>query len=235
MAVLSDDLSDLRIVDDASHQWPYLIERGAATDLLPLAVEGPEVKEGISRYRLRPPVSPLRLDRILLDTGSGFFDRPYRVEAGLAEGETKTLARGRLIRAIGDPRPVSIEFPSSRLASLDLLVEDGDDVPLDFRSVRARVLRPELYLTAPAGRYALLMGAPGQSAPRYELERVRDVVLAVKAAPIETSRLEPNGDYSLKARLKGQGLQQTVLMWAALIAAVVILAFMTLRLARRET
>ena len=59
-------------------------------------------------------------------------------------------------------------------------------------------------------------------------------VLAVKAAPVDAGPLEANRDFSLKARLAGQGQRQTVLLWAALIAAVVILAILTLRLARRE-
>ena len=64
---------------------------------------------------------------------------------------------------------------------------------------------------------------------------MRDVVLAVKAAPIEAGPLGANRDYSLYARLKGQGYRQTALLWTALSAAVVVLVIMTLRLARRET
>lgn len=48
------------------------------------------------------------------------------------------------------------------------------------------------------------------------------------AGPIEANPL-----YSLHARLKGSGLRQTVLLWTALVAAVVVLALLTLRLARR--
>jgi hypothetical protein len=234
LAVLGDDLADLRVADASSRQWPYLIAREATTDLLALAVEGPDRRDGTSRYVLRPPVSPLRFDQVLLDAEGAFFDRAFRIEAEVAGGETRTLARGRLARPIGDPRPVSVAVEPTRVESLTMSVEDGDDAPLAFRSVKARLLLPEVYLTAPAGEYALLMGAPGQDAPRYELERVRGVVLAVQAAPVAAGALEPNSDFSLKARLSGQGQRQTVLLWAALIAAVVILALLTLRLARRE-
>ena len=130
---------------------------------------------------------------------------------------------------------MSIAVPPVRLASIDLVVEDGDDAPLEFRSAQARVVLPEVYLTAPEGRYTRLLGAPDHDPPRYELERVRDVVLAVKAAPIAAGPLEPNKDYSLHARLTGQGYRQTALLWTALSAAVVVLVFMTLRLARRES
>ena len=234
LAVLSEDLSDLRVIDDEARQWPYLVEREAATELVPLTVAGPKRRDRTSRYDLAPPVSPLALDRILLETGAGYFDRAFTLEAEPADGPRRTIARGRLARPIGDPRAASIDLAPARVVSLHLAIEDGDDAPLAFQSVRARVLLPEVYLTAPAGRYDLLMGAAGQSAPRYELERVRDVVLAVQAAPVEPGSLAANPDYSLGARLKGQGLRQTILLWGALIAAVVVLGGLTLRLARRE-
>ncbi len=234
LAVLSDDLSDLRVADVGSRQWPYLIEREAASELVACAIEGPEREGGISRYVLRPPVTPLRPDRIVLDTGAGFFDRGFRIEAGSESGAKRTLARGRLTRSIGDRRPVSITVEPARVETLQLIIEDGDDAPLAFQSIQARVVLPDLFLTAPPGPYTVLMGAQGQDAPRYELERVRDVVLAVKAAAIESGSLEANRDFSLRARLAGRGLGQTVLLWTTLVAAVAILVVLTLRLARRD-
>jgi hypothetical protein len=241
LAVLHDDLSDLRVADDGSRQWPYLVEREAATDLVPLEVEGPKSRDRTSRYTLRLPFTPMRFDRLVLDTGAGFFDRVFSLELKTVDEEAgtprekTTILPGRLTRPVDDPRPVSLAVPPVRLTSIDLVVEDGDDAPLEFRSAQARVVLPEVYLTAPEGRYALLLGAPDQDPPRYELERVRDVVLAVKAAPIAAGPLEANRDYSLSARLKGQGYRQTALLWIALSAAVVVLVLMTLRLARRET
>jgi hypothetical protein len=234
LAILGDDLSDLRVADDASRQWPYLLAREAATDLVPLAVEGPTRGDGASRYLLRPPVSSLRFDRLLLDTDAAYFDRGFSLLAKIDDDPERTLTRGRLARPVGDPRAVGIDLAPVRARSLTLVVEDGDDAPLVFRSARARAPLPELYLTAPQGRYALLLGAPDQVPPRYDLERVRDVVLAVQAAPIDTGPLEENQDYSLRARLQGSGLRQTALLWAALVTAVVVLAVLTLRLARRE-
>jgi len=236
LAVLSDDLSDLRVADDDSNQWSYLLEREAVAEFVLLEVEDPEQDDGESSYVLRAPVWPLRFDRILLDTEAGFFDREFRLEAELAgNGEEKTLARGRLTRPLGDPRAVGIDVSPVRVESVRLFVVDGDDAPLAFRSIRARVMLPELYLTAPAGRYSLLLGAPDANAPRYELERVRDVVLAVNSATIAVGPLERNADFSLQARLKGRGFSQQVLLWVVLIVAVLILVYLTLRLARRES
>ena len=235
LAILGDDLQDLRVADNQSRQWPYLVEREAATELVPVGMEGPRSRDRTSRYVLRLPVSPLRFDRLILDTGAGFFDRAFTLEGKAERGEARTIQRGRLTRPVDDPRPVSVDVAPSRLESVALIVEDGDDAPLEFRSARARVALPAVYLTAPEGRYTLLLGAPDQDAPRYELERVRDVVLAVQAAPIAAGPLESNPEYSLGARLAGRGTRQTTLLWTALCAAVVVLVILTLRLARRET
>lgn len=234
LAVLRDDLGDVRVAADGWLQWPYLLEHEALTDFVPLEIEGPRRSDGTSRYELRLPVSPLRFDRVLLETDAGYFDRAFRLEAEVGDADEVVLARGRLVRPIGDPRPATIDVTPSRAEALRLVVEDGDDAPLEFSAVRARVPLPALYLAAPEGRYSLLLGAPDEDAPRYELERVREVVLAVRAVPIEAGPLEENTELSLQARLQGRGFRQNVLLWSALILAVIVLAWLTLRMAWRE-
>jgi len=118
--------------------------------------------------------------------------------------------------------------------ALRLVVVDGDDAPLGFDAVRAQVVVSDLFLTAPAGEYRLLLGEPEADGPRYELERVRDVVLAVKAAEAAAGPVRPNPDYSSRARLGRGGGPQKVLLWAALVAAVLVLGALTFWLARRE-
>src|SRR5438876_1056986 len=122
----------------------------------------------------------------------------------------------------------------ARVVALELVVQDGDDAPLEFRAARARLVLPELFLAAPAGDYFLLVGDPKASAPSYELTRVRDVVLAVTSAPVEAKASGPNPDYS-RARLaieRRGDLVPQVLLWSVLVAAVVVLTALTLRLAR---
>jgi len=235
LAVLRPDLADLRVADADGRQWPYLVDREAATDLVALSVDGPSRGgAGRSTYDLRPPVAPLVVERILLDTDATYFDRAYTLEARVAEGDSRPIARGRITRPIGDPRPVGIDVCPAPVERLLMTIEDADDAPLAFRSVSARVPLPEIYLTAPAGDYMLLMGAEGQAAPRYELERVRDVILAVAAVGIDVAPLIANPDRSLGARLGGPARRQTLLLWGVLLAAAAVLVTLTLRLARRE-
>src|SRR5207244_840348 len=122
-------------------------------------------RERASRYRLGLPVSPVRLDQIVLDTDAPFFDRVFRLTATMEDKRQSTLAEGRLVQRIGKPRPVSLAFPPARVVALELVVQDGDDAPLEFRAARARLVLPELFLAAPAGDYFLLVGDPKASAP----------------------------------------------------------------------
>jgi hypothetical protein len=235
LAVLRDDLADLRVADESSRQWPYLLDRDAATDFAPLSVTGPRAeREGHSAYDLIPQAAPLRVERILIEADGAFFDRGFVLEGRVAGGGNETLSRGRIARTIGERRPATVDLRPSRVVSLKLTIDDGDDAPLTIRSARARVILPEIYLTAPAGRYVLLLGSGAPEAPRYELERVRDVVLAVQAAPIAAAPVEANKDFSLRGRLGGPAERQKIILWIVLIGAAVVLAVVTLRLARRD-
>src|SRR5207245_8953986 len=152
----------------------------------------PRRRARASRYRLRLPVSRVRLDQIVLDTDAPFFDRVFRLTVTMEDKRQSTLAEGRLVQRIGKPRSVSVAFPPARVVALELVVQDGDDAPLEFRAARARFVLPELFLAAPAGDYFLLVGDPKASAPNYELARVRHVVLAVSSAPVEAKASAPN-------------------------------------------
>jgi hypothetical protein len=224
-------------VDARGRQWPYLLEPDGAREWWPLEIASGGRAERVSRNRLRLPAAPVRLDQVVLETATPFFDRSYRLVARRADaGGEVTLAHGRLVQPIGRPRPVSIEFPAARVVSLELVVDDGDDAPLGFAAARARLLLPEVFLAAPPGEYALLLGDPRATPPRYELARVRDVVLAVSSTPVTAEHARPNPDYSVRARLgSGGGLAGVLpqaLLWVVLLAAVAILSVVTLRVAR---
>ena len=229
------DLADLRLVDSASRQWPYLLDRAGARERVALAVEGPETEDGTSSYSLVLPVGPLRLESLLLDSPAAYFDRSFELlgePAGRGE-PARTIARGRLSRRPDDPGELTIAIGGEPLAALELRVRDGDDPPLDWTTAEARITVPELFFAAPEGDYTLLFGDPEARPPRYELERVRDLVLAVDSTRVEAgdpARLPPP---SWLARLRGEGGWQQALFWSALVLAALFLAWLTLRLARQ--
>jgi hypothetical protein len=233
LAGLDSDLADLRIVDADSHQWPYLLEHADAAGEVPLAV-APASKNRETKYRLSSAVSPLTVDRLVVETDVPFFDREFRLVATDADGRDSTLAHGRFVRAAGDPLPVTIDFAAARIARLELTVADGDDAPLALRSSRARSPVPDVFLAAPAGTYAMLLGAADATRPSYELTRVRDVVLSVAAGEVRTEPMEKNPGYRASTRFtQGKGPERT-LLWVALVAVVVVLGALTLRLARQN-
>ena len=239
LAQARPDLADLRIADGAGRQWAYLLERDAAEERQPVTIDGPESEDGTSRYRLDLATSPATVVQIVLETDAPYFDRAFTLtgtapNGGGHGGGEVPLARGRLVRRAGDPRPVAFAFAPVRLESLELVVEDGDDAPLEFSSGAATLPLPEVYFAAPAGDYALLLGDPEAGPPRYELARVRGVVLAVAADDAEAGPLDENPAFSRRARLATAPGLQSVLLWVALGLAVVVLAGLTLRLARRE-
>ena len=169
------------------------------------------------------PLDPLDIER-----------RTFKL-AGVDEaGGDRVLAEGRLARSAGDPMPVVINFRSTRLNKLALTIDDGDDASLALRAFAARVPVPDVFVAAPAGSYTLLLGSRDTAAPSYELARVRDVVLSVAAGDAVAGPIEKNPGFSVAARItRGKGAQ-TTLLWAALIAAVVVLGGLTLRLVRQD-
>jgi hypothetical protein len=233
VAVLRDDLADLRIVDAGSQQWPYLMERSAAAVEVPLTVAASSKKRA-STFKLSSGLPLLSVDRLSVDTDVRFFDRGFRL-AGVTEDRKEIqLAQGRFARSAGDPRPVTLGFAPVRVTRMELTLHDGDDAPLPLRSVEARCPVPEIFLAAPAGSYVMLAGADGAARPSYELERVRDVVLAVGAGDVRAESIEPNPDYKLSARFtQGKGWERS-LLWIAIVAAVVVLGGLTLRLVRQS-
>jgi hypothetical protein len=234
LALARPDLADLRIVDAASHQWPYLLERNAATEWQELDVGVPTRKRGTSRYELALPVVPLGFDQVVLETRAPFFDRAYRLLGKSGNEAQRTLAEGRLARVGGRTQSVILDVAPTRIDALALVVEDGDDAPLAFDTVRVRLQLPDLFLVAPAGAYALVLGDPESGPPEYELGRARQLVLAVSSAPVVTGDLVRNPEYSLRARIQSGDRARKILLWAVLLLAVVVLTVVTLRAARRE-
>ena len=225
------DLADLRLVDDDGRQRAYLLERAGSEERLELAVERCDADPGRSCYRLVPSAAPLAAAGLVLDPEAPFFDRPFTLEAERG-GERERLAAGRIARRSGDPRPLEVALPPGRVDAWLLTVDDGDDAPLVLRSASGRVPLPALFFAAPAGTYELLVGDPEAEPPRYELERVRGVVLAVAAGAAAAGPLESNPRFSRTARLASRG--PAVALWGAVALVVAVLVVLTLRLARGE-
>ena len=234
LAVARPDLADLRIVDAEGRQWAYLRQDAASSIALPMEVAEHEVDDRVSIYTIELDGGPLTLHRIDLEVGAPYLDRDYRLTGALPDGRERVLARGRLVRRAGDPRPVTVGVPPTRVTGLRLEVTDGDDAPLGIGRLEFHTTVPDLYMAADPGAYRLLLGNPDDRPPVYELERVRPAILAVPAAEIDAGELEPSPDFSASSRISGSAATQKVLLWVVLGVAVVVLFTITLRAARQE-
>jgi hypothetical protein len=227
------DLADVRIVDGDGRQWPFLIDRDVPLMRIGLFTEPLEPRDGSSRWLLRPQEGPLVMARIELGIDAPFFNRPFRLLMEDANGTERLLADGRLVRDARRPQPVTIAMPPVRVTTMTLVIDDGDDAPLTIQRGWAEIPTAALLVAAPAGEYALLLGDPEASAPRYELVSVRDVVMAMTASPIDAKAMVKNPGFSTTARVASSDLPKQALVWTVLVGAVALLGILTLRATRK--
>ena len=156
-----------------------------------LAFERRPSEPGRSRYHITLPGSRLPLTALRLDAAGTYLFRSITVtEPRLAEWQAApiTIGEGLLFRdqPSGAPLRVPIRQPSQ--AELDLVVEDGDNPPLDLRGVTGEFAElPWIYFDAP-GPLVAHYGAVGLPRPSYDLEAARasvriDAVPAARWGP----------------------------------------------------
>jgi hypothetical protein len=241
VGVLRGDLGDIRVVDAAGRQWPYLIDREPSADSVPLelgALERGALERGgaASSVPLVLPSAPLVPSALVLEASDAYFDREYHVSAQTLEGKTLELARGRLHREASAARePIVIELSPARVRSLALEVSDADDSPIRWTSASLRMDVPRLYVLAEPGAYRLLLGNALDAEPSYDVARARELILSVAFQDAPLGPLSENPDYRATARIAAGDAPSRVLLWVALGAAVLVLGGLTLRLARQET
>jgi hypothetical protein len=238
LAAARPDLADLRVVDRAGREWPYLLSRGDAGEWMRLDPGETHSSRHQTWRRFALPAAPVPIDHLELAIDNRSFDRPYRLIGRDARGRARRLAAGRLTRARGDLDPSSLAIPISRVRSLELVVEDGSGAPLVIRSVRVRVRTADLFLVVPPGEYTLLLGAPGVPAPRYPLTQLRGRVLGTPAIPVRTGPLVARTDDPAAqpvAERSEEHPAQRGLVWGMLALAFALPLVATMRAARTET
>ena len=129
---------------------------------------------------------------------------------------------------------MEIQISAVRATELTLILSDGNDQPLSAPTVEGRFPLPDLYTVAPAGSYKLLLGFPDDRPPVYELAQASSTVLAARAGAATSGEVAENPLFSPSSRLKTGPGTQKALFWIALLAAVGVLAVMTLKTVRGE-
>lgn len=138
-----------------------------------------------SRYRIRLPGRDLPVCALHVVAGGGHVLRNVTVtEARMSGDEVKpavigssTLRRANRGGLLAEDLRVPIVRPSG--PDIELVIDDGDNPPLDIQGVRAEMLPlPSIYFEArSAEEIVARYGAPGLESPRYDLEAMREFIL----------------------------------------------------------
>jgi hypothetical protein len=139
---------------------------------------------GVSRYRVVLPAPGLPIVGLELEVEAQYVLRPARVtEARLSGSEIRPSVLGQttLRRVVHEDLVASqMEIPISTPAESEVMIEieDGDNPPLELRSVTARFApQPWIYFESPDGEpLTARYGARGLRAPSYDLAALREAL-----------------------------------------------------------
>jgi hypothetical protein len=156
----------------------------------PLPAERRPSEPGRSRFRIDLPAAHLPIVALELAVGGGHLLRDARVtEARLSGGEAspETIGAAVLRRVVRDgvsADALRIHIQPPREGRVDLVVEDGDNPPLELTGVTAIFAElPWIYFEHPAGTIYARFGTTRLDAPRYDLEAARREIMTVDATP----------------------------------------------------
>ena len=134
-----------------------------------------------SRYRLKLPAAGLPIVAVKIETGPGHVFRTAAIAESRLEGSHAApviLGHETLVRVERDGLTASaLRIPISlpREAELELVVDDGNNPPLDLKNVSVELAElPWIYFEAPGGPLTARYGNASAAAPAYDLEAVRD-------------------------------------------------------------
>ncbi|HUV69425.1 MAG TPA: DUF3999 family protein [Terracidiphilus sp.] len=160
-----------------------------------------------------------------------------------AEPPQSVVASGDLLRVHSnqnghriDEERLSVDAPATHFdtpAKWTVTIDNGDDVPLTLTSIRLQMLERTLCFEAAAGTsYTLYYGDPALAAPRYDYARLfvaqANASLAIAGPEQLNSRYQPRPDERPFTE------KHPALLWAALIAVIVLLGAIALRSAKRQ-
>ena len=189
-------LSDVRVVDDAGRQVPYLLERRDGPITLDVRLEPrdpgvpPAARAGRTTYVVPLPYQAMPSARLTLETRTRVFQREVTlaelVPANEREREPRlrTLGGARWVHAdqASHPVPLVFDVPERRRGDLILLIDEGDNQPLAIE--RARLLLPSyaVRLYQPRDQpLRLVYGNASLGAPQDDLELLAPQVMGAPA------------------------------------------------------
>lgn len=234
---MSGDFHDLRLVDAQGLQWPYVLRDATATTQVALSpVKEPPSGRSAWTFTLGGRVTTLAL---IPAADAPFFSRGVTVFFE-ADGKKRQLVwTGWLTSNPSDRGTITeLTIPLDGTArgegTYTLEFVDEGDAAITELKMEATVKVPKLTAVLAAGDYRAMWGASGQKSPRYDLERVSDVLQELRTTPHAVEAPEANAAFVMPTLLERTGGATRWLFWAVLGLAVLVLGGLTVRIARSE-
>ena len=246
-------------VSSASEDHPFRatpqMVRGAmvppsreAQTLYALAAETHEIsqhgKQTVAKLALPERVPVERISFVLAPEFKANFsrdvvisDHPEGMPASAGENITGTILRVHLTQAGREIRQQELSILGtlgSNLqgsASVEIAVNNGDDVPLPITSVRLEMRERRLcFDAASAGSYTVYYGDAELAAPVYDYARIFSVSRLANAVQLGPEQANPA--YSPRPDTRALTERHPDLVWIALLAVICVLALVALKSSR---
>jgi hypothetical protein len=236
---------DVRIVDPASRQIPYLVERLEGPMPFVLTIEAassrvPALSETTVRrsiYRIRLPYRTLPDNTLVLTTAARLFRRtvsvgverpPDRQRRDYYFQQMDTRVWQGLNPGAAAP-DLTVDIRGLDADALTIVVDEGDNSPLPLREARLLLPSYRLRFYKPAATdLRLVYGRDDLSAPQYDLALLAPIVMGAEALEIVAGT-----ETSSAAAPREAGVISPRLFWAFLGAAILVLIAVLFRLVRQ--
>jgi len=225
-------LPDLRFVDAAGRQLPYLLREEATGRVIAGVLTGREERGATSRLQLTLPAADLPVRALVLSTDRDHFRRDLRVLAGPREGAAILAVADWLGADAGESRlvlPLDGRVPADPVITMD----NADNPPLPVGGVSLILPSIQAWLALPPeGGVRALYGHPGIAAPSYDVELLRRRVLT---QPVEAASLGAAAELAPPPREHGKGLVLATVAGLALLLFGLIARLLKSQEAPRES
>lgn len=227
------DLADIRIADADGRQIPYLVEtreQPLILDLPPAKRDASETRRGFTAYEIRMPYDRLPGATLVLETSNRVFERTVTLDRPAADRKTDREAISQTAWAHADPEndppALSIGLPETRIGSLRIVVDEGDNAPLAIMRMRLLLPSRALRFYHPGAQLTLLYGDAHVDAPRYDLALLSTRLFGADSTEMAAADESPtNAARSDTTR---------AIFWGVLVVAVVALLAILGRLLKGE-
>jgi Protein of unknown function (DUF3999) len=164
-------------------------------------------------------------------------DRPDRVKEAASESLAGTILRVHLTQAGREIRQEQLSVPAilgsnmQSAATVEVVVENGDDAPLPIKAVRLEMRQRKICFDDFSGHpLTLFYGDSALSAPQYDYARLFSASEAMREAKLGPEKLNP--DYRARPDSRPLTDRHPHLLWIVLLAVLCILAVVAIRSAK---